>query len=167
MAAGGVDLFDLVPDLVLALRSPGGEEYANVSEDEWVGRLKNSFWQGYLDKFFEGYTIVDDEVVPRSGTTPIPRELQQLIILYTSINTLANQLAGLQTMFRAQAGPVEYEVQQSATLAKALYDGLISDRTRLLDDLKRTLFATNTYVIDTYQARQSAIRYGDSFWVGD
>jgi hypothetical protein len=167
MAAGGVDLYDLVPDLVLSLQSPGGSEYANVSEEEWVGRLKNSFWNGFNDELFASYTIIDDEVVPRSGTTPMPRELQQLIILYVSIETMARQLSTLQTMFRAQAGPVEYEVQQSATLAKALYDSLLADRARVLENLRRTLYATNTYVIDTYQARQSAIRYGDSFWVGD
>ena len=136
--AGELDLVDLIPDLEYNLNSPGGDEFANVSDEEWTSRLRDGFWNAFNDGLLNDYIEVEGVVTPRSGDTVMPREQQQIILLYTSIAVLFQQMLRLNTTFRAKAGPVEYETQQSAQLLKALLDDLSQRRIYLLERLAET-----------------------------
>ncbi len=162
-----LDLTDLIPDLQYNLNSPGEDAFANVSEEEWTSRLRDGFWNAWNDGLIQDYIEVDGVVSPRSGTATISRDQQQIILLYTSIAVLFQQMLRLNTTFRAKAGPVEYETQQSAQLLKALLDDLSQRRIYLLERLAETGVTRAFYLIDTYQSRQSALNEGISVWVGN
>lgn len=162
-----VDLEDLIPDLVYSLSAPGEAEYDTVSPEEWVSRMRDAFWNAYNDGLLRGYRESDGSILPRSGSETMPRDEQQLIILYTGIAVLRSKLLNLQTVFRTKAGPVEYEVQQSAQIAKALLDDLSQRRTYILDRLAETEVARGIFVIDLFNARQQSINENITSWVGD
>jgi len=161
-----VDLADLVPDIIVALNIPGEDAYATVSPETWVGYLKDGFWNAILEGLLVGYTEEDGVISSTVDDTAMPRDLQQLIIMYTSIAVLRNKLFSLQTLFRAKAGPVEYEVQQSAQVMKALLDEFSERRRFILQRLADTGSSTDIYYIDSYIARQEAIDYGLTEWIG-
>jgi len=129
-----VDLANLIEPLQVEVQAPGGDAYANATDDDYLGALINSFWEirlyGYLTSWEEdsasrggppefvagivtplnvdptyddptGYSLVED----------LPRELQQLIILWAAWKIMLNNMATVNSVFRAKAGPVEYETQ--------------------------------------------------------
>lgn len=161
-----VDLSDLVDPLQISINIPGADLYPDVTEDQWVSYLMDGFWEGYIDGLFEGYSVTDG-IVSSTDNTAMPRDLQQLIIMYTCISIIRKRLLALQTVFRAKAGPVEYEVQQSAQVAKALLDDYQQRRLSILDRLTDQGMATGFYYFDTYRARQYAIDQGLTDWVGN
>lgn len=165
--ASALDLTDLIPDLEYNINAPGEDQFANVSVEEWTSRLRDGFWNAWNDGLLQDYIEIDGTVTPRSGTTMIPRDQQQIIILYTSINVLFQQMLRMNTTFRAKAGPVEYETQQSAQLLKALLDDLSQRRIYLLERLAETGVTRAFYLIDSYQSRQDALNEGYSVWVGN
>jgi len=161
-----VDLEDLVPDIIVALNIPGEDLYATVAPETWVGYLKDGFWNAVLEGLLSGYTESDGVISSTSGDEAMPRDLQQLIIMYTSIAVLRNRLFSLQTLFRAKAGPVEYEVQQSAQVMKALLDEFSERRKFILQRLSDSGTATGIYYFDSYLARQDSINDGLTAWIG-
>jgi CelD/BcsL family acetyltransferase involved in cellulose biosynthesis len=77
---------------------------------------------------------------------------------------MRNRLLDLKTRFRAEAGPVKYEIEQSAQVLKGLLDELVRRRnvwlTRLSD-----LGSASTYYTDMVIARTDSISFGDTNWV--
>lgn len=161
------DLEELIPDLVYSLQAPGSDEFANVSPEEWISRLRDGFWSAFNDGLLQGYVESDGVVNPRTGTTTIPRDQQQVVLLYTAINVLRQTLLRINTTFRAKAGPVEYETQQSAQLLKALLDDLSQRRVHLLERLAKAGVSSAVFLLDAYRTRQDSLYYHDTFWVGD
>lgn len=164
-----VDLEDLVPDLIVELNQPGTDQYPTVSTTEWVAYLRNGFWNAYLDGLMNGWTESDGLVVKQNDPTAdaMGRDQQQIIILYAFLNVIKNQIIQLNTVFRAQAGPVEYEVQKSAQVFRALLDDLNTRLNRIIERLADDGSATDIHYVDTYGARQTAIAYGYIDWVGN
>ena len=162
-----LDMADLIPALESSLTIPGGTSpYANASEEEWLGKLRNAFWHATLDEVIVGYTADEDGVVTQiDGTETLPGELQYLIVLYACMDIIRNQLMQLKTVFRAKAGPVEYETQQSAQVLKTLLDQYMTQRDTILDNLANSA-QVSTYYIDAVRARDYAIRDGITDWVG-
>lgn len=68
-------------------------------------------------------------------------------------------------MFKAKAGPVEYETQQAATLLRDLLAELQRKRAIVLDRLSET-YATETFYIDAVRSRDEAMTYGEVDFVG-
>lgn len=165
--AATFDLSDLISDLEFNVNAPGEDAYANVSEEEWISRLRDGFWNAWNDGFLQDYIEIDGTVTPRSGSTPIPREQQQIVILYTSIAIVFQQMLKMNTLFRAKAGPVEYETQQSAQLLRALYDDLAQRRVHLLERLAETGVSSAFFLIDAYRSRQDALYEDNAIWVGN
>ena len=161
-----VDLSDLIPDLEVALTAPGQTDlYSAVDDDEWTTRLKNAFWSAYNDGLIEGYTCDEDGIVnPTSGSATFGGELQQIVIFYCGLNKVQNELLQIKTKFRAKAGPVEFETEQSAGVLKALLDSLLRQR----DDIMTRLSAINgvsTIYIDAVRQRDYALAEGlTDFW---
>lgn len=156
------DLSELIEPLRAEINIPGEDVYDTVSNSLWITYLANGFWSAQLDGLMGTYEESEGEVV---GDEVLPRDLQQLILMYTGIAILRQRLFSLQTVFRAKAGPVEYEVQQSAQVMKALLDEFSSRRLYLLQRLADTGIARSTYYIDTYAARQEAINSGYVGWI--
>lgn len=160
------DLDDLIDPLKYEINVPGEDAYATTNSEEWVGRLGNGFWKGYLDGFFAGYTESDGIVTPRTGDTTFPRDFQQVVILYTAIEILSQRLLSMKTAFRAKAGPVEYEEQQAATLLKGLLDQAYARLLHVRDKMAESEEG-GFYAIDMYMTRVNATYSGTHIWVGD
>ena len=163
-----VDLSDLIEDLVFSMSAPGVDAFPLVSDDEWVSRLADGFWTGYNEGMYVAYTEVDGIVTHRTDISQtFPREFQQLVILYTAINSLRRQMMNMYTVFRTKAGPAEYEYQQSATLLNTLFNSLVSQKDAIVDRITKAGYASDVYVTDMYNGRQQGYRDGSLHWVGN
>jgi molybdopterin converting factor small subunit len=80
------------------------------------------------------------------------------------MDVVKNQLMQMKTVFRAKAGPVEYETQQSAQVLKGLLDAYMKERDLILANLASTNMVSS-YYIDTLRARDYAIADGIIDWV--
>lgn len=162
-----LDMADLIPSLESALVVPGGNSpYANATDDEWLGKLKNAFWLAVLDGVISGYTSDEDGLVTQvDGTDILPGQLQYLVVLYACMDVVRNQLMQIKTVFRAKAGPVEYETQQSAQVFKSLLDGFTKQRDSILENLA-TGSGSTTFYIDAVRARDCAFQDDLATWVG-
>lgn len=162
-----IDLSELVPSLEAALTVPGAEaEFATVPEDQWVIRLVNAFWNAFNAGLFTGYSVDEDgAVTPTEGTEDMGRDMQQVLVLYAAMDVVRNQMRQLNTVFRAKAGPVEYETQQSATLLKALLDGYMGQIADLVERMGDTGGTTASFYLDGVFGREQAINYGLTYWV--
>lgn len=159
-----VEVSDLVDLLQASVNPPGSDIFPDALTSDWENNLRNAFWEAVLDGLIVGYTEEDGSITPITGTTELPKQLQQLVILYAGVTVVRNYLMNLRTVFRSKAGPVEYEVQQSASVLKGLLDELISRRTFLLTALKEQ-DETNSYYFDSAIARDQSMRWGDTFWI--
>lgn len=161
-----VDLGDLIESLQREVNSPGGDSFPDATDDSFLGYLQDSFWEIRLDGVtsFDPYVEADGIVTPSdSADDDLGRVLQQLIVLYAGIRIIRNQLLNLQTLFRAKAGPVEYETQQSALLLKAILDELKGRRNLVLGRLS-DVGTTTDYYIDALVEREYSIDYGLTSW---
>ena len=162
-----VDLSDLIPDLEIAIVAPGQTDlYANVSNDEWLTRLRNAFWTAYNDGLIQGFTCSDDGIISSfsSSGDALGRDMQQIIIFYCGLNAVQNSLMQIKTKFRAQAGPVAYETEQSAQVLKGLLDALLSQRDDIMSRLGNMNNVPVTY-IDAVRQRDYSMRNNYVDWV--
>lgn len=159
-----VDLGDLVQYLEAEVSPPGNDLFPTVQDDEWITRLANGFWNARLDGILAGYVEAEGEITPVSGDTDMSRELQQVIVFYAAYETILLALRTLNTTFRAVAGPVEYETQQSAQVLRDIASALKDKRNILLNRLS-DMGLTSDYVIDSVIARQDSLLAGASYWV--
>lgn len=160
-----VDLGDLIIPLKMELSPPGSDLFSAATDSEWVDRLVSGFWNARMDGFFPGYVEADGQVTPTSGDTDMPRELQQVIVFMAAYSALMSRLGSLNTAFRAKAGAVEYETKQAASLMTDLLKALRERYATLLGRLG-DLGYVPAYVIDSVIARNDAMTYGDTWFVG-
>lgn len=113
-----VNLADLVESLQREVVPPG--VLAPGDEDEYFGHLRDAFWHARLRGAFPGYTEEDGLITPLAGAIDLPREQQQLVVLMAGLRIVRSALRNANTMFRAKAGPVEFETQQSAQTLREL-----------------------------------------------
>jgi hypothetical protein len=159
-----VDLSDLVDSLKREVNAPGLTQLPDATDTQYLGNLQDGFWEAVLDGLIEGYTETDGIVTPVSGTTDLSRELQQLVVFYAGFRIVRNLMRDLKTAFKASAGPVSYETEQSANLLKSILDDLKGKRNFLLNRLS-DLGAVNSVYIDALSARDDSINYRDTYWV--
>lgn len=159
-----VDLGDLVESVQREVNPPGGTIFPEAVEDDYLGFLQDAFWESTLDGLISGYAEADGIVTPVSGDEDLSRELQQLVVIYAGFKMLKNYLTNVRTTFRATAGPVEFETQQSANLLTELMKDLIARRNSLLARLSEQ-GQISSYVYDQVIERSSSIVYGDTWWV--
>ena len=159
-----LDLNDLITPLKAAIDIPGEDSYDTVTPAGWTTYLANGFWQAYLDGFLEGYSEEDGEISQASGVE-MPKDQQQLIVMYAAIAIIRLRMLNLQTVFRAKAGPGEYEVQQSASVNKALLDEFTARRLYLIQRLADSGIFRGTFYIDSFASKQRAINDGFTSWI--
>lgn len=160
-----VDITNLVDNLKAEVNIPGGDAFPAAVDADWEIRLLNAFWETVLDGLIVGYDMNDDGIVtPVTGTTDLNREMQQLVIFYAGISVVRNALRTLSAVFRAKAGPVEFESQNAATVMKSIMDELVRKRNIVLLRLSDVGSAPSHYV-DMVIARDESLRYQDSYYV--
>lgn len=162
-----VDLEDLIPALQAEVTPLGSLVYDNVTKPQWVAQLNNAFWEAVLDNIIVGYTNNDGLVIPTvSGGPDISPALQQVIVFYAGVKVITNQLREIRTRFSTAAGPVKYEVEQSATVLKGLLDALMSRRATMLATLAASQQSAGygTYIGDIMQNRDASLRNEFLYW---
>jgi hypothetical protein len=148
-----VDLADYVDSLKREVIPMGTTLFADVNEDVWIGHLSDAFWEARLDGFLTGYVADADGVVtPESGTTDLDRRYIALVVLYAGIRVLRNRILNMNTGFRAKAGPVEFEQQNSATMLAEMLKQLRATKDRILDELDEAE-ATSVLYLDAFSTR--------------
>lgn len=158
-----VDLGDLIDSLKYEVTPPGSTPVG--TDDEYLGHLQNAFWTARLRGALVSWTEADGSITPVTGTTDMPREFQQLIVLAAAINIVRSAMRNANTVFRSKAGPVEFETQQSAQTLRELLVQINSDYQEALN-----LVVTQGYHLDHYFdaviERSWAFYEGSGFYVG-
>lgn len=159
-----VDLADLVEPLTREVNPPGTDLFPDATEDEWVGQLADSFWEAKLYGFFDDHTESDGVITPiDDGDDDMTRTQQQLIVLFAGLRVIRNELKNTGTAFRAKAGPVEFETENSANLLRDILKDIRSKVDLVLANLS-DLNASTTAYIDSLVGREDSLYYGDSFF---
>lgn len=133
-----VDLSEYVDVLRREITPPGG--VSPLTDDQLTGYLADALWEARLDGFLSDYSADPDGVV----TPDISRDLIALLVVYAGIKILRNQILNTNTAFKAKAGPVEFETENSATMLVEMLRQLKAVKDRLLD-------AENSYGMTTVQ----------------
>jgi hypothetical protein len=164
----GLDLGDLVETLKREVNPPGRNVLTEPSDDVWVGRLMDAFWDGRLDGLFAGYVVDDEGVVTpvAPGADDMGRDLAQAIVFLAAYNALYLALMNTRTQFKAEvAGGTSYETQQSAQVLREMALSLKERRDILLYRLS-DIGLVPTYVIDAFLERQAAFEMGTGYFLG-
>ncbi len=160
-----VDLADLIESLQREVNAPGIAQLPDAVDDDYLGNLRDGFWEAVLDGVISGFDEDEGIVSPvDTAGDDLTRELQQLVVFYAGFRIVRNQLRDIKSVFRTKAGPVEYEVQQAATVLKAILDHLIHQRNYLLNRLSDT-GQTSVHIVDAVINRGDQQYYGDSWFV--
>lgn len=130
----------------------GSTMFDGIDDDTWLGYLTDAFWEAKLDGFLVGYVEDEGAVSHESGGADLDRRYVALIVLYAGIKVLRNRILSMNTGFRAKAGPVEFEQQNSATMLAEMLKQLRSTKDRILDELDN-VEATYTMVLDALSVR--------------
>lgn len=157
-----VDLTDLVETLKRAVNVPGGDTFDGVADSVYVGYLSDAFWELRMLDMLTEYTESDGLVAPLVGTTEIPREMQQLIVLYAAIGIVTNELKAIETLFRAKAGPVEFETQKNGALLRDILAEL-QRRRGVVELALSNLGRVSDYYIDSVVERTS--NFNGTWWL--
>ena len=163
-----VDLADYVDSLKREVIPVGSNLFGDLGDDIWVGHLSDAFWEARLDGFMQGYVADEDGVItPESGSTDLDRRFVALIVLYAGIRVLRNRILNMNTGFRAKAGPVEFEQQNSATMLAEMLKQLRSTKDRILEELD-DFDATGVLYLDAFSTRvlDSASYWGSNELTG-
>lgn len=147
-----VDLSDHVDSLKREVIPVGSDMFSDVTASVWLGHLTDAFWEARLDGFMEGF-VADDEglITNENGSADLDRRWVALIVLYAGIRVLRNRILNMNTSFRAKAGPVEFEQQNSATMLAEMLKQLRATKDRILDDLDDN--ATGVIALDALSVR--------------
>lgn len=161
-----VAIDELLDTLKRSVNPPGTDLFPNATDDEYIGYLTDAFWDARIMGLLDGWTLtVAEEIEPQSGSEDITRDLMQIIVIFAGINIITNELRNLDALFRAKAGPVEFETQKSASILKALLEELQQRRAIVMKRLG-DLGVTVDYYIDGVEQRTDSLDYGEVYYTG-
>ena len=158
------NLADLVEAFKREVAVPGtfATEFPDTSDDDLEEALKDAFAQARLDGFFGKMEL---DVATGEVTPDLSIAGAALVTIYAGIRMTRTQLRKLPTISRYKAGPVEYEVQQSAQAITADLKTLEDRRKELVQNALRAGRGTgSTFVLDAYVARASAHNFYGGFF---
>lgn len=143
---------ELVPAYQREVAPLGGfaAQYPNATVPLQIGVLADAFGETQLDGFFPTsvFDVDSNEVDP--DLSPAGRAL---VVIYAGIRTLRNDLSNTKSRVNYVAGPVQYEVEQAASVLKGLLDGALARRLELVT-FARTARGTTVWAGDAYATRQ-------------
>jgi hypothetical protein len=148
---------DLIPTLNREINPPGAELYTTASAGAKIGYLKDGFWDARLAGMLSTYTIALGEDITPAQTTGaeyytdidltndnLPEQFQMMIVLFAGFRLTRLKILALAVNFTAEAGPVSYEQQASATtlraVLKSLEDRMKELRAQYSDDFNASVF---------------------------
>jgi hypothetical protein len=97
-----------------------------------MGYIADGFWDARLAGTLTTYTIIDgdDLATPDLSSDYItdlatmgedlPEEFQMMVVVFAGARMIRNKILNLAINFKAEAGPVSYEQQASATTLRAV-----------------------------------------------
>lgn len=131
-----VDLSDTqyVDSLKREVTPLGTTLFADVTNSQWTGYLSDAFWEARIDGFFVNYAVDEDGILTNTaGGADLDRRYIALIILYAGIKVLRNRILNTKTQFRAKAGSVEFEQQNSAIMLAEMLKQLRTAKDRIIE----------------------------------
>ncbi len=154
-----VDVSDLVDQLKREVNPPGSSLFPDAVDSEYEGHLSDSFWEltiaGYISGQTETDGIITEDVATPVAANDLSRPLQQLMIINAGMRIIRIGLINLDSLFRSQAGSVEFEVRKSALTLNSAMEHL----QKRYDDIVSTLPNSNasglTYYSDIVTLRDS------------
>ncbi len=160
------DLSDVLDNMKAAVNPPGVDLFPDATDDDWLLREINAFWEARLSGLLEKFVVDDDGVITpiAASGADISREEVQLVIFFAAMETIYQRLGNLRTQFRAKAGPVEYETQQAATLLRDVLANLIARKNIIMTRLSDVGSSTTDY-INAVTARTVALAGGFDYWL--
>lgn len=131
----------------------GADLFGDIDEDAWIGYLVDAFYEAKLDGFLDGYSADEEGVITpdEPSDEDIDRKYLALVILYAGIRILRNRILNMNVAFRAKAGPVEYEQQNSASVLAEMLRQLRDTKDRIISGLESNL--SDVEVLDAYSVR--------------
>lgn len=161
-----LELADLVPNLLRETTPPGENLYPDATDDQLIGYLQDGFWEARLDGLLTSWSESEQSVSPiQTGGDEIPRDFQQIIVMYGGVKLVRTALLNTDTLFKAVAGPVSFETQTAPTILSQLLKELKDRRDRLLFRLQDAGLINVAY-IDGVAARGRSLAYGVTGWTG-
>lgn len=147
-----VDLFDYVEVLSREVNPLGSTVVTSpATEEEMGGFLQDAFWEAKLDGFLGDYEVDEDGIVTSpSLDDEFPRSAIALVVVYAGVKILRNRILSMNTQFRAKAGPVEFERQNSATMLTELLKELQATKVRFIELIRAQ---TPVYGFDAFSTR--------------
>lgn len=148
-----VDLSEYAPTLRREVTPLGSTLFESITDTQLTPYLTDAFWEARLDGFLDGYTADEDGIVEPTETGGEDLSLAgvALIVLYAGIKILRNRILNMNTGFRAKAGPVEFEQQNSATMLAEMLKQLRDRKNQLLD--RADVVGTDVILVDAYSVR--------------
>lgn len=136
------NLVDLIPSLKREVNPPGVDTLSSLVTADLQGYLADAVSEAQLDGFLGAYVL---DPVAYTVTPDLPNYYQYMVVLWAGVRILRNRLSNLHTMIKQQAGPVQQEIQNSATLLNAILAEIVAKKQRLID---LSWHITNTTVVD-------------------
>lgn len=135
----------------------GSTLFAAVEPAQWLGYLTDAFWEAKLEGFMPGFVADEDGVITNESEPSGPdldRRFVALVVLYAGIRILRNRILNMNTGFRAKAGPVEFEQQNSATMLAEMLKQLRATKERIIEELEEQANdPTGVLVLDAFSTR--------------
>lgn len=157
-----VDLSEYVDSLRREITPLGTDPFSSVTSAQLTGYLADAFWEARLDGFMANYVADEDGVITNTtiGGADLDRRYVALVVLYAGIKVLRNRILNTSTSFRAKAGPVEFEQENSATMLAEMLKQLRATKDRILEELDEDT-ETAALVIDAFSVRLFS---SESYW---
>lgn len=156
---------DLTPSLKRAVNPPGVDLYPDAVDGDYEGHLSDSFWElvmwGYITGFTEDNGLIIQDVA--TPTTDLGRDFQQLIVIVAGLNIIRMLMVNINTLFRAQAGPVEFEQRKAASVLAEVMQSLERKLKSMLQGLTDSNDGGNTTYFDVVALR-AGIDDVPTFW---
>lgn len=122
------------PLLQREINIPGFPQLPDITNSELDGYIKDGFWhlrlKGMLDEYSQddgsGLAVPpgEDVIYLTSDEGPLADEFQRLVAFSAAFRLVRLKVLNLAINFTAQAGPVSYEQQASATTLRAILESL-------------------------------------------
>lgn len=160
-------LTDILPMFNREIDIPGDVQFSTVSAGAKLGYIEDGFWDVRLAGMLGGFTVALGEEITPAETTGVKyitdqdltgEDLEEkywvLIVIFAGFRLLRLKIMQLAVNFTAEAGPVSYEQQASATVLRALLDNL-QGRIQELKEQYSDDFAVGAFIAMDGQAQST------------
>lgn len=143
----------MISQLQREVNPPGYELFPDALPGDFLGYVTDGFWEGRLMGVFTGWTVKDGSelATPVSGTfitndneDNFPDEHQMFTTIIAGFRLVQRRAVTLAQNFKAEAGPVAYEQQVSATVLREILQSL-ERRLNLYKELYSDLIASEVF----------------------